>query len=202
MAFVDEPKVSTRTCFLMKQGWDNAKVFDPIVFTNIANLGYVNNANSAKEPFALFLASNSRYLRTLHCFLVLRYTYHMTDEHKKILLVEDDHFLSSLLKSRLEKDGGFVVTLATNGDEALGALDETTPDLIILDIILPGRSGFEVLEEMRARPGASAPVIVMSNLGQETDVTRGKSLGAVEYFVKANTSIDDLIIKIRTMIGG
>ncbi len=126
---------------------------------------------------------------------------YMADEHKKILLVEDDHFLSSLLKSRLEKDGGFEVSLAVNGDEAIAALDEMTPDLIILDIILPGRSGFEVLEEMRAKPGATAPVIVMSNLGQETDVARGKSLGAVEYFVKANTSIDDLIVKIRAMIG-
>lgn len=126
----------------------------------------------------------------------------MAGEHKKILLVEDDRFLSSLLKSRLEKDGGFQVTLAMSGDEALSELESTRPDLIILDIILPGKSGFEILEELRAKPGAQMPVIVMSNLGQAQDVARGKDLGAVEYFVKANTPIDDLIAKIRSMIGG
>lgn len=125
----------------------------------------------------------------------------MADKHKKILLVEDDRFLSSLLKSRLEKDGDFEVALATSGDEALAELERTTPDLIILDIILPGKSGFEILEELRAKPGAQVPVIVMSNLGQEADVARGRELGAVEYFVKSNTPIDDLIAKIRGMIG-
>ncbi|MBI2075078.1 MAG: response regulator [Candidatus Harrisonbacteria bacterium] len=125
----------------------------------------------------------------------------MADERKKILLVEDDRFLSSLLKSRLEKEGGYEVTLAMTGDEALHALDAGAPDLIILDIILPGKSGFEVLEELRAKPGVIAPVIIMSNLGQEADVARGRDLGAVEYFVKANTPIDDLIAKIRAMIG-
>lgn len=125
----------------------------------------------------------------------------MLSMRKKILLIEDDRFLSSLLKSRLEKDGGYEVTLATSGDEGLLALESTAPDLVILDIILPGKSGFEILEELRAKPGAQMPVIVMSNLGQEADIARGRALGAVEYFVKSNTPIDDLIAKIRAMLG-
>ena len=118
----------------------------------------------------------------------------------KILLVEDDQFLSSLLKNRLEKEK-FEVKLAHNGAEALTALREMKPDLILLDLILPGKSGFEVLEEMRADPQLrdriSIPVVIISNLGQESDMERGKELGAVDYFVKAKISIDDLVKKVN-----
>ncbi len=118
----------------------------------------------------------------------------------KVLLVEDDQFLSSLLKNRLEKEK-FDVTLAHDGTEALTALRATKPDIILLDIILPGKSGFEILEEMKADPQlkdkTSIPVIIISNLGQESDVERGKELGAVDYFVKAKISIDDLVKKVN-----
>jgi DNA-binding response OmpR family regulator len=121
----------------------------------------------------------------------------------KILLVEDDQFLSALLKNRLEKEK-FEVTLAHDGDGALQALRDMEPDLILLDIILPGKSGFEVLEEVQADPQLSdkkgVPVIVISNLGQESDVERGKELGVVDYFVKARISIDDLVKKVRNAL--
>jgi DNA-binding response OmpR family regulator len=121
----------------------------------------------------------------------------------KILLVEDDQFLSSLLRNRLEKEK-FEVRLAHDGNEALAALRESKPDLILLDIILPGKSGFEVLEEMRADPQlkdrTSVPVIIISNLGQESDVERGRELGAVDYFVKAKISIDDLVGKVSAAL--
>jgi two-component system, OmpR family, alkaline phosphatase synthesis response regulator PhoP len=117
----------------------------------------------------------------------------------KILLVEDDQFLSSLLKTRLEKEK-YDVTLAHDGDEALRVLRSQKPGLILLDIILPGKSGFEVLEEMRADPQlqdkTSIPVIIISNLGQESDMERGKELGVADYFVKARISIDDLVKKV------
>lgn len=121
----------------------------------------------------------------------------------KILLVEDDPFLSSLLKTRLDKEK-FEVTLAHDGPEALEAIKNTKPDLILLDIILPGKSGFDVLEEMRADPQLKdkqdIPVIIISNLGQESDIERGKELGVVDYYVKARVSIDDLVAKARSYI--
>lgn len=122
-------------------------------------------------------------------------------DQKKILLVEDDQFLSSLLKSRLERDGGFVVTLAQTGTAALAALQQSSFDLMLLDLILPEKSGFEILEELQSEPGAKPPVIILSNLGQDIDVMRGKTLGAIDYFVKARTPIDELIQKIKGLLG-
>ncbi len=131
----------------------------------------------------------------------------------KILLVEDNQFLLTLLKNRLEKEK-FEVLFAQNGYDALEILRKEKPDLILLDIILPGKqegdtflpgkTGFEVLEEMRSDPQLTdkrdIPVIVISNLGQESDVDRGKELGVVDYFVKARVSIDDLVGKVKTFI--
>lgn len=131
----------------------------------------------------------------------------------KILLVEDNQFLSTLLKNRLEKEK-FEVLLAQNGYDALDILKKEKPDLILLDIILPGKqdgdtflpgkTGFEILEDMHADPQLAdkrnIPVIVISNLGQESDVDRGKELGVVDYFVKARVSIDELVGKVHTFV--
>ena len=117
----------------------------------------------------------------------------------KVLLVEDDPFLSSLLKNRLQKEG-LEVNLAKDGEEALNSLKSAKPDLILLDLILPKKSGFEVMEEMRADPQMQfqeLPIIIISNLGQPEDISRGQALGAIEYFVKAKTSIDELVEKIK-----
>lgn len=114
-------------------------------------------------------------------------------ESKKILLVEDDPFLSSLLKNRLTKEQ-IEVQHAHDGQEALDVLKTTKPDLILLDLILPKKSGFEVMEGVRQDPQlANAPIIIISNLGQTEDIQKGQELGAVEYFIKAKTSIDDLV---------
>lgn len=120
----------------------------------------------------------------------------------KILLIEDDPFLSSLLKNKLQKEG-FDVLLAKDGDEALNFLKTEEIDLSLLDIILPKKSGFEVLEEIRNDPqlkSKNVPIIIISNLGQPEDVARGLKLGAVAYFVKAKTSINDLIQKVKDYI--
>ena len=120
----------------------------------------------------------------------------------KVLLVEDDPFLSSLLKNRLQKEG-LEVTLAKDGEEALNSLKSGKPDLILLDLILPKKSGFEVMEEMRADPQMQfqeLPIIIISNLGQPEDISRGQALGAIEYFVKAKTSIDELVQKIKDFL--
>lgn len=119
---------------------------------------------------------------------------------KKILLVEDDSFLSSLLKNRLQKEG-FDVASAKDGEEAIDALKNTSPDLLLLDLILPKKTGFEVMEELRSNPqlqgNANLPIIIVSNLGQQEDVVKSKQLGAIEYYVKAKVSIDDLVEKIK-----
>jgi len=120
----------------------------------------------------------------------------------KILLVEDDAFLSSLLRNRLQKEN-LEVGYVADGEEAINFLQTNNPDLILLDIILPKKSGFEVMEEIRNNPQIQSkeiPIIIISNLGQPEDITKGQDLGAVEYFVKAKTSIDDLVLKIKDFL--
>jgi len=117
-----------------------------------------------------------------------------------VLLIEDDQFLSSLLKNRLLKEGLEVVH-ARDGEEALALLAEKKPDVILLDLILPKKSGFEVMEGIRQDPQLeNAPIIIISNLGQPEDIQKGQSLGAVEYFVKAKTSIDDLVKNVTSFL--
>lgn len=122
----------------------------------------------------------------------------MVIEGKTILIIEDDQFLASLLKNRLQRDG-FNTVIAKDGEEAVKILKDTKPDLVLLDIILPGKSGFEVLEEIHANAKhKDTPVLIISNLGQEEDIKRGRELGAIEYFVKAKISIDELINKVKS----
>lgn len=119
----------------------------------------------------------------------------------KVLIVEDDPFLSSLLKTRLSKEG-FETFRAADGEQALQMLKEQKPNLLLLDLILPKKSGFEVLEAVRADAETKAlPVIIISNLGQDDDIRRGKELGAIDYIVKARISIDDLIKKVQNALG-
>lgn len=117
-----------------------------------------------------------------------------------VLLVEDDQFLSSLLKNKLE-EAGIYVQLATDGDQALQILNSFRPTLVLLDLILPGRSGFEVLSSIHGNPQlAGIPVIILSNLGQESDVAKGQELGAVEYYIKAKTSVDELVKRVAEFL--
>jgi two-component system alkaline phosphatase synthesis response regulator PhoP len=119
---------------------------------------------------------------------------------KTVLLVEDDKFLSSLLKNRLEKEGVNLL-YAPDGEAALQVLRSQPVGLVLLDIILPKKSGFEVLQEMQSDPLLSKiKVIIASNLGQDADIIRGKELGAMDYYVKAQTSIDDLVSKVKATL--
>jgi len=119
---------------------------------------------------------------------------------KKILIIEDDHFLSSLMKARLEKEG-FSIMQAFDGEEAFSLLKQNKPDLIVLDLIMPKVSGFELLENISVDPQISrVPVMVLSNLGQDSDIEKVKRLGATQYFVKVQTSIDDLVVKVKELL--
>ena len=116
-----------------------------------------------------------------------------------ILLIEDDPFLSSVLRMKLEKEL-FKVIRAADGDEALNFLTEqgVKPDLILLDLILPKKNGFEVLETIRQDPLLEKlPVIIISNLGQPSDIERGKALGVIDYFIKARLSVEELVNKVK-----
>jgi CheY-like chemotaxis protein len=122
-------------------------------------------------------------------------------ETKDVLVVEDDAFLAQLLTNRLSR-AGLTVTRAGDGEEALRILKNAKPDLILLDIILPKKSGFEVMEEIQKDPLLKrVPIVIISNLGQEEDIRRGRQLGAIEYYVKAQTSIEDLINKVQEILG-
>ena len=119
---------------------------------------------------------------------------------KKVMLVEDDRFLSSLIKARLEKDG-FAVAQAFDGEQAIQILMADRPSLVILDLIMPKTNGFEVLKTISLTPGlAETPVIIVSNLAQDSDIEKARQLGAKEYFVKVKISIDDLVDKIKSLV--
>ena len=119
---------------------------------------------------------------------------------KKILLIEDDPFLSSLLKNRFSQ-AHVEVLHAHDGEEALAMLKTNTPDLVLLDLILPKKSGFEVMQAIRQDPQfPNVPIIITSNLGQSEDMEKTKELGATEYFVKAKTSIEDLVSNITSIL--
>jgi DNA-binding response OmpR family regulator len=124
----------------------------------------------------------------------------MPNEPKKIMIIEDDHFLSSLMKARLEKEG-FVIVQAFDGEEAIQLLKEQLPSLIILDLIMPKVTGFEVLQMISITPQLDkVPVVILSNLAQDSDIQKAQELGAKEYFVKVKVSIDDLVGRVKTLV--
>lgn len=122
----------------------------------------------------------------------------MTNQTKKILLAEDDTFLAALLKTRLSREG-LTVVCATTGDEVIPLLQKEKPDLLLLDIILPGKGGHEILEEFKKAKNKT-PFMVISNLGQDEDVERAKKQGAIFYFVKSHIALDELVSAVTTFL--
>jgi DNA-binding response OmpR family regulator len=116
---------------------------------------------------------------------------------RTILIIEDDRFLRELIAKKLEKEG-YQTTEAVDGEEGIKKIKEGKPDLVLLDLILPGIDGFEVLSKMKDDPTLSQiPVIILSNLGQKEDVEKGLKLGAVDYLIKAHFTPGEIIEKIR-----
>lgn len=119
---------------------------------------------------------------------------------KTILVVEDDPPLSRVYRDKLTS-AGFDVQAAHDGEAAIAALKKSKPDLIILDLLLPKKDGFQVLQEIHDTAGwKSIPVVVASNLGVEDDIAKAKKLGAKDYIVKSDTSLADLISKVKRML--
>jgi len=112
---------------------------------------------------------------------------------KKILLAEDDAFLSSLIQNRLEREG-FSITSVANGNAVIPAIKKEHPALVLLDIILPEKLGFAILQEVKSDPVlAKTPFMIISNLAQPSDVQKAKDFGCIEYFIKSKIKIDDLV---------
>ncbi len=119
---------------------------------------------------------------------------------KKIMWVEDDKFLSEIIARKLSMQG-CVLFHATEGAEALRILEKEQPDLILLDILLSGIDGFEILKRIKSNGETKhTPVILLSNLGQKQDIEKGKMLGAARFLVKAMMTLDEIIEEIKTVL--
>lgn len=115
----------------------------------------------------------------------------------KIVLVEDDEILSKVIYEEL-KDAGFDVMQAFDGEEGLKLIRSKKPNLVLLDIILPKKNGFEVLEELKKSPDTQdIPVIVLTMIGKDEDIKKGLRLGANDYIVKSQHAIAEIIEKIK-----
>jgi len=119
---------------------------------------------------------------------------------KKILVVEDDTYIANAYRVKLTK-AGFEVKNAFDGDEAINVLKNFTPDLILLDIVMPSKDGFTTLKEIKANEKwKNIPVILASNLEQREDKEKGLKLGAYDFFVKTDFTLNTLIGKINNIL--
>ena len=125
----------------------------------------------------------------------------MDNQMKKILLVEDDDSLASVYQMRLEAEG-FTVTRASNGEEALAQAVASSPDIILLDVMMPKVSGFDVLDILRNTPETTnTKVIMLTALSQEADKQKARDLGVDDYLVKSQVVISDVVQKVKERLG-
>lgn len=118
-----------------------------------------------------------------------------------IVLVEDDSFLAGMYVAKLELED-YSVKLATDGESGLELIRKERPDIVLLDIVLPGMDGFDVLKAIKKDATTKdIPVLLLTNLGQRGDVQRGLSLGAVDYLIKAHFMPSEVIEKIKNIVG-
>lgn len=119
---------------------------------------------------------------------------------KKILIIEDDRFLRELIARKLTAEG-FSVLEGVDGEEGIKKAKKEKPDLVLLDLILPGVDGFGVLTRMKEDPSlALIPVIILSNLGQKEEIDKGIKLGATDYLIKAHFTPNEIVEKIKNVL--
>lgn len=121
----------------------------------------------------------------------------MANKPLKVMVAEDDEFLMNMYLAKFKQEGYDVISVS-DGVEAIDALKSgKVPNIILLDIMMPNKNGFEVLDFINKEEKLKGiPVIILSNLGQESDIRRGKEAGAVDFVVKANISLEDIVNKI------
>lgn len=120
---------------------------------------------------------------------------------KKILLIEDDKFLRELMTKKLFSMD-YDVSSSVDGESGLEMIKEKQPDLVLLDLILPGMNGFEVLEKAKKDPEINnIPIIILSNLGQKEDIDKGLELGAKDFLIKAHFTPQEIANKLKNILG-
>jgi DNA-binding response OmpR family regulator len=122
------------------------------------------------------------------------------EDQIKIALVEDDPFLSSMYSTKFEMEG-FKVVLAADGEKGIEMIRQEKPDLVLLDILMPKKNGFDVLREVKAdKEIQNIPVILLSNLNQANEVDHGKELGAADFLIKAHYMPSEVVDRIKKVL--
>ena len=120
---------------------------------------------------------------------------------KKILIIEDEEIIVDLLQRKLTNEG-YEISVARNGEEGLKMIKEERPDLVLLDIIMPKMSGFQVMEEMNKEESLKEiPVIIISNSGQPVEIGRAQQLGAKDWLIKTEFDPKEVLEKVVKQIG-
>ena len=119
---------------------------------------------------------------------------------KKVLVVEDDSLLQDMLAQQLSKDN-WGVSYAKDGEKAIELARSEKPDIILLDLMLPGVSGYDILAQLKKDPELMRiPVIILSNLGQQEDMDKGLQLGAADFMIKSNFTLDEVSAKMKGLL--
>ena len=120
---------------------------------------------------------------------------------KKVLIIEDEELIYSLLQKKLSGEG-YEVDVAVDGEEGLRKIREGKPDLILLDIVMPKKNGFEVMQETKENEGfEKIPIIIISNSGQPVELDKAKKYGAIDWLIKTEFDPQEVVEKVRAQIG-
>ncbi len=126
----------------------------------------------------------------------------------KVFIVEDDTFISSLLVKKFESIGAIVLT-SGSGETSAASIKKEMPNIVVLDIMLPGADGFQVLQQIKSDPETkNIPVIMLSNLSEKVQIEKAKKYGVASFLIKATLSVDEIVeevakqLKVETMTRG
>lgn len=123
-----------------------------------------------------------------------------TQKNYKILIIDDDPFIVDMYVLKF-KEQGFQIDIAKNGKDGLQKIGEYKPDVVLLDIVMPGMDGFEVLSTLAQQGISPRPkIVLLTNLGQKEDVERGKKLGADDYIIKAHFTPTEVVERVRAIL--
>lgn len=124
----------------------------------------------------------------------------MSDKSIAVLIVEDEKMLADMYATKFSMEG-FTASQANDGQAGFDTATANPPDIILLDIIMPKLDGFTVLKQLRAQEQTkNVPIILLTNLGQDEDIKKGKELGATDYFVKANHTPAEVVNKVKEVL--